>query len=74
MNSKRVKRWSLLLLASLPLGVSVASDAVETPGLELLEFLGSWETNDGEFLDPIELLDELEAEPQKVKAEEQKNG
>ncbi len=28
------------------------------PSLELLEFLGSWETDDGEWIDPSELEDE----------------
>jgi len=33
------------------------SDEIEMPGIEFLEFLGEWETDDGEWLDP-ELLDE----------------
>ena len=28
------------------------------PSLELLEFLGSWETDDGEWIDPSELDDQ----------------
>lgn len=74
MNSTRVRQWSLLLLASMPLGMPIAADAVESPSLELLEFLGNWETKDGEWLDPMELLEELEAEPQNTKVEGQSNG
>jgi len=27
----------------------------ETPSMDLLEFLGDWETNDGEWIDPEEM-------------------
>lgn len=37
-----------------------AEPALE-PDLELLEFLGSWETDDGEWVDPSVWVDELEA-------------
>jgi len=30
---------------------------VATPDLELLEFLGSWETSDGQWIDPLELAE-----------------
>jgi hypothetical protein len=30
----------------------------ETPSLELLEFLGGWETDNGERIDPTELEDQ----------------
>lgn len=74
MNKRRVNRWSLLLLASLPVGGALAADAIETPSMELLEFLGNWETSDGEWVDPIKLLEELEAEPQTAQTEEQSDG
>lgn len=41
----------LLMLASL----AAASEDVDSPSLELLEFLGSFETEDGEWLDPLSL-------------------
>lgn len=31
------------------------SEETETPSLELLEFLGDWETEDGEWIDPEEM-------------------
>ena len=35
---------------------SVAADEVAAPpSMELLEFLGEWETDDGEWLDPTKL-------------------
>ena len=45
-----------MLLA--PVAVQARSDAQEqgeTPSLELLEFLGFWETPDGELIDPLNL-------------------
>lgn len=71
MNSRRVNTWSLLFLASLPVGISLVADAAETPSLELLEFLGNWETTDGEWLDPLLLLEEIEAEAETAQIEDQ---
>ncbi len=34
----------------------------QAPDLALLEFLGSWEDADGEWIDPLQMLDALEAE------------
>lgn len=46
--------WGLLLCSpSVILGKD--SETVTTPDLELLEFLGSWETSDGQWIDPLEL-------------------
>ena len=36
----------------------VYDDDASMPSMELLEFLGEWETEDGEWVDPI-LLDEM---------------
>jgi len=42
-----------------PNQVTVASDDdTSMPSMELLEFLGEWETEDGEWIDPV-LLDEI---------------
>ena len=50
-------KW--LLLALLPLGVLAApNEAAEAPSMELLEFLGAWETPDGEWQDPLQLAEE----------------
>ncbi len=32
--------------------------AEEVPAIELLEFLGTWETTSGEWIDPTSLVDE----------------
>jgi len=57
-------RWSALLL----LGVTLHSQAAENeangqlenlaPDLELLEFLGSFQTEDGEYMDPSMMLND----------------
>jgi len=68
-------RW-LLLLALLPLGTAAAAED-EQPSVELLEFLGSWETKGGESVDPISLLsallDDSEAPPQQTQPEGKQN-
>jgi hypothetical protein len=55
----RVKRLivvCMLLPALLPIAM-----AAEEPSLELLEFLGDWETADGEWQDPLEFMQDVEA-------------
>jgi hypothetical protein len=56
--------WSLLLLLGLltspalaqePGQVRKSTENTEAPSLEFLEFLGDWETDDGEWIDPEEL-------------------
>ena len=34
----------------------------DSPSLELLEFLGEWETEQGEWIDPTHMLDQPEAD------------
>jgi hypothetical protein len=69
-----IKGKSLLLLALLPALVPglvrAESEQTEAPSPELLEFLGSWEADDGQWLDPLELLDEIEAEAKTANVEE----
>lgn len=68
-----------LIAAAEPASVA-ADEAVnaavnkEAPSLELLEFLGDWETEDGEWLDPIQILEELEAESQTAEVEDGSDG
>jgi hypothetical protein len=64
-------RWLLLVL--LPLAASAAED--EQPSMELLEFLGSWETKDGEWLDPVSMLSALldEDKAQQAQSEGKQN-
>ena len=54
--------WSAILLSGLLSSPTFAqepeqttSEESETPSLEFLEFLGDWETDDGEWIDPEEL-------------------
>lgn len=56
--------WSAILLSGLlstpafaqePEQTRKTSEESETPSLEFLEFLGDWETEDGEWIDPEEL-------------------
>ena len=56
--------WSAILLMGLlntpalaqePGQVGTSRENSETPSLEFLEFLGDWETDDGEWIDPEEL-------------------
>ncbi len=55
------KSFELLLIASIalfPVSVTAQSegdDQAEAPSLELLEFLGFWETPGGELIDPLNL-------------------
>lgn len=56
--------WSTVLLLGLLNSPAFAQESgpvregtevAEMPSLELLEFLGDWETDDGEWIDPEEL-------------------
>ncbi len=49
-------------LLSLSPAVMAADEDREAPDLALLEFLGSWEDADGEWIDPVQMLEALEAE------------
>ena len=73
--STPLKMLSVALLMGLILPVT--AKAAEPPSLELLEFLGNWETSDGEWQDPLELmkeLDVLEAEAKTAKVEDARDG
>lgn len=45
----------MLFMVLAPVAQSGAIDQDETPSLELLEFLGFWETPGGELIDPLNL-------------------
>lgn len=60
----KARLWSVALLLGLlnapalaqePGQVREESENTEMPSLEFLEFLGDWETDDGEWIDPEEL-------------------
>ena len=51
------------LLGLLPLSPEAMAEAeADAPDLALLEFLGGWEDPDGEWIDPLQILDEMDAE------------
>jgi hypothetical protein len=56
--------WGLSLIVFVATGMAVADESAdgsdEQPSMELLEFLGGFETPDGEWLDPLMLADERE--------------
>lgn len=47
-------RWLLLLLLQFMAGAAGA-DQTEAPSPEFLEFIGEWQTDDGEWIGPDEL-------------------
>ena len=44
-----------LLLLTIAIDAKAASD--DKPSMELLEFLGEWQTKDGEWVDPMRFMD-----------------
>jgi hypothetical protein len=51
--------------------------AEDAPSAELLEFLGNWETDEGEWQDPLEFmkdLDAMEGEAKDVNVEDVQDG
>ncbi|MEZ5491498.1 MAG: hypothetical protein R3F50_14425 [Gammaproteobacteria bacterium] len=57
-NALAAFRILLLSYAPLALGATsgVPADSAQEPDLEFLEFLGSFETNSGEWISPAELM------------------
>ena len=60
----KARLWSIVLLLGLLSSPALAQEPeqdrksiedTEMPSLEFLEFLGDWETDDGEWIDPEEL-------------------
>lgn len=69
--------FSVLLLAQ-DHGLNVTNmnnqkDEVESPSMELLEFLGNWETEGGEWIDPTLLDPTTQSNEEKKDNEEQKD-
>lgn len=46
------------LMMALAILIVVPSQAEETPDMEMLEYLGNWETANGDYIDPMELKTE----------------
>jgi hypothetical protein len=57
--AKMFCKTSTVSMLVLSLGV-LAAGLAEAPSLELLEFLGHWESAEGEWQDPLELLQTLD--------------
>jgi len=45
-----------LFLLLLTIALDAKADNYEKPSMELLEFLGEWQTKDGEWVDPMRFL------------------
>lgn len=45
-----------LILLLLTIALDARADSNEKPSMELLEFLGEWQTKDGEWVDPMRFL------------------
>ena len=58
-------RLSLMLTVMTLFSTALYSEdheSADVPSIDFLEFLGEWETSDGEWVDPNELNDEVYAE------------
>lgn len=45
-----------LILLLLTIALDARADSEDKPSMELLEFLGEWQTKDGEWVDPMRFL------------------
>lgn len=67
-----ILRDAALIVMLMLIGRTVLAQEEEQPSLEFLEFLGGWESRDGEWLDPIAIAEEDDAQtPNPVREEEQ---
>ncbi|MEE8259450.1 MAG: hypothetical protein V3R14_00475 [Nitrospinaceae bacterium] len=78
----KARLWSTVLLLGLLNSPALAQEPqqvresapkenTEMPSLELLEFLGDWETEDGEWIDPEE-LEQIAITDQEQEVEDEK--
>ena len=58
MNYKASACLMLMLCSLKPLFAEEQTVEKESPSMEFLEFLGEWETTDGEWIDPVVLENE----------------
>lgn len=58
----------LLLLGLLP--AAAPADEAGQPDVALLEFLGSWEDAEGDWIDPLRLLEEAQATSPQTSAQD----
>lgn len=65
---------SLWFIGMLIIGVTAtASDEMDTPSEAFLEFLGNWETAEGEWISPDEIAEMVIPEVKRDRVEEQEN-
>ena len=64
MNKPKVEIVWLALLLFLPSLQLMAGEEEETPSIELLEFIGDWQTPEGDYFDPLILAEENETQPE----------
>ena len=57
----RVSMSVIMMLLSFPSLHAEESSTTESPSIDFLEFLGEWETEEGEWIDPVELENEAYA-------------
>lgn len=59
LGNMKAGTYSMLLLLSIsPLFAEEQTSTESMPSIDFLEFLGEWETEQGEWIDPIEIDDE----------------
>lgn len=54
-----VESFVIVLLTVAAIAAAEPVAAEEPPDIELLEFLGGWETSSGKWLDPTSLVDDV---------------
>jgi hypothetical protein len=65
---KHYQRLATIILLNLVFAAVAAAadeDSTDMPSMELLEFLGEFQTEDGEWIDPMELSDMERSEKQR---------
>ena len=62
-NSLRLRIFIVIYIG---IAMPTAIGAEELPSMEFLEYLGEWETKDGEWIDPTMLADNEEMKPLEV--------
>jgi hypothetical protein len=70
-TDRNVRAKAVLIAATLCVlpAAAIAEDAADAPDMQLLEFLGEWETAQGKWIDPMDLPSDSTGEKTKVKAE-----
>jgi len=64
MWDKRYPLWATVVLLNLLFNAAAVADdnSDEAPSMELLEFLGEFQTQDGQWMDPVQFLETDQSE------------